>query len=106
MTRLAAAAVLVCCLQGCAPQHYMFIQAEQLTLVLQAPEAKQVRFASSLDEYYLHTPAKNKDGKWIVKVPSQREFQYFYMVDGELFLPECRFKQADDFGTFNCRYLP
>ena len=54
MTRLAAAAVLVCCLQGCAPQHYMFIQAEQLTLVLQAPEAKQVRFASSLVVFYIY----------------------------------------------------
>lgn len=106
MRRLALTGALLCGLQGCAPQHYVIVQAEQVTLVLQAPRAKHVQFASSLDQYNLHTPTQCTAGKWTIMMPSQHEFQYFYMVDGKPFHPECPFKEADDFGTFNCRYLP
>lgn len=106
MIRLAAAGLLLCGVLGCAPIHYTVIEADQVTLVLQAPEASQVSFVSSLDEYNLHATSKNNEGKWLMTMPAQQEFQYFYLVDGKFFLPDCQFKEADDFGTFNCRYLP
>lgn len=92
--------------QGCAPQHYVTIQANTVNLYLQAPQAENVQFASSADQYTLRKATKNQDGAWLINGLVNQEFQYFYLVDGQLFIPDCRFKQNDDFGTTNCRYLP
>jgi hypothetical protein len=92
--------------QGCAPQHYTTIQANTVNLYLQAPQATNVQFASSEDRYTLREATKNQDGTWMINGLANREFQYFYLVDGKLLLPDCRFRQSDDFGTTNCRYLP
>jgi hypothetical protein len=34
------------------------------------------------------------------------QFSYFYLVDGEVFLPECTLTESDDFGSRNCVYAP
>ena len=94
------------CLFGCAPRHYVTIQADSVTLYLQAPQAMNVKFASSADQYTRHEATRDRDGFWSVKSPTNMEFQYFYLVDGKFFIPDCRFRQSDDFGTTNCRYLP
>jgi hypothetical protein len=93
-------------LQGCAPQHHTIVLVEKVTLFLNAPQAKQVQFASSVDQYVVHEATKNPEGIWVTTELANQEFQYFYLVDGKPFTPECRFRQSDDFGTTNCRYLP
>ena len=30
----------------------------------------------------------------------------FYIVDGAVYLPQCRLKEQDDFGSANCLYIP
>lgn len=91
---------------GCAPRHTVIILDKSVTLVLQAPEALVVQFASSADQYSLRPAKKDTQGNWVVAGLGNQEFQYFYLVDGKVFLPDCRYRQADDFGAANCRYLP
>jgi len=75
-------------------------------LYLKRPDATIVAFASSLDGYQLHQAEKRDSSTWKVTVPAYREFTYFYIVDGALFLPSCEFKEKDDFGATNCIYIP
>lgn len=106
MIRLLAIGVVIGSLQGCAPQQLTIVQADTVTLFLNAPQAKQVQLVSSADHYTAHDATKNPDGHWVVTDLANQEFQFFYLVDGKPFIPECRFRQSDDFGTTNCRYLP
>lgn len=106
MIRLLFPLLLACSAWGCTRQHYVIIEAETLTLYLQAPQAATVRFASSVDQFALHAAVRKGDGSWVISGLANKEFQYFYLVDGKVVLPECRFQQNDDFGTANCRYLP
>jgi hypothetical protein len=106
MSRLLAIGILIGSLQGCAPQHLIIVQADKVTLLLNAPQAKQVQFASSTDHYTAHDATKDPEGHWVVTELANQEFQYFYLIDGKSFIPDCRFRQHDDFGTTNCRYLP
>lgn len=107
MIRVSAAIFLVCGLLGCtARTHYVTIEAQTVTLYLQAPQASRVQFASSIDTFVLHEATRSNDGSWWVAGLGNREFRYFYLVDGKVFLPDCRFREADDFGSANCRYLP
>jgi len=98
--------LLAACVQGCAARHQATVQADTVVLSLHAPQAARVQFASSEDRYAVHEARRNPDGVWIVAGLPNREFQYFYLVDGKMFIPDCRFRQHDDFGTSNCRYLP
>jgi hypothetical protein len=70
------------------------------------PDAKIVQFASSVDNYHVHDILKSEPGFWEVSIPRQLEFKYFYIVDGVTYIPDCRFKEQDDFGKQNCIYLP
>ena len=106
MNRGLVPVVLAVLLGGCAPRHHATLQDGTLTLHLRAPEAATVQFASSLDDYALHQATRQADGSWTVAGLPNREFQYFYLVDGTPRTPDCRFRQHDDFGTSNCRYLP
>ena len=106
MIRLLLPLLLVCSVWGCTRQHYVIVEANSLTLYLQAPQATRVQFASSLDRFVLHEAVNTGNGSWVISGLAPKEFQYFYLVDGKAMLPECRFLQHDDFGTANCRYLP
>jgi hypothetical protein len=77
-----------------------------VTLTLRAPSTKNVQFASSLDSFAVHEVRQDSDSKWVVLLPSDIQFSYFYLVDGEVFLPECTFTEPDDFGAHNCVYVP
>lgn len=85
---------------GCST-HYYRIKADKLEIYLEKPGARKVIFACSLDDFKPHE-ASNLDGCWVVTVHRQDQFRYFYMIDGELFLPPCRLKEKDDFGSENC----
>ena len=95
-----ATCLLVLCL-GCA-DHYYKRQEDGVRIYLKLPEAQQVFFLSSLDRYE-QLEAKKIDTKtWEILVYPGSEFKYFYIVDGELFLPTCPLRETDDFGSENC----
>ena len=92
-------------LSGCA-SHYYRIEADMLHLYLKNPEANKIYFSCSLDRFELR-PARKIDSKtWMVSLPADREFTYFYIADEEIFLPACRFTELDDFGSRNCIFIP
>lgn len=91
---------------ACAPRHTAVLQKNLVVLTLRAPEAVRVQFASSLDRFTVHRVIRNTQGHWVVTGLPNREFRYFYLVDGKVLLPECRYRVSDDFGSENCRYLP
>lgn len=99
--------LMVCILAlttGCAA-HYYQVQGDMLALYLDRPEAQEVIFACSLDGFEPHE-ARKEDGRWVVSVPCQFQFRYYYVMDGELFLPPCELKENDDFGSENCIFNP
>lgn len=69
---------------------------------LKIPDAKIVYFASSLDDFKLRQMQKIDKHTWAVVVPAGFEFKYFYVVDGDVYLPGCKLKAKDDFGSENC----
>ena len=92
---------------GCAgSNHYYKEVEEQLHIYLKYPEAEKVHFFSSLDQFQPHEALKNEKGVWDISVPSGQEITYFYIVDGEIFTPECELMAIDDLGGKNCIYLP
>ena len=90
---------------GCAA-HYSRLNADSVTLYLRAPGAGIVKLATSMDEFVLHRAQKIDADTWAVTVPAKRQFRYFYMVDGRVYLPDCRLKETDDFGNENCIFAP
>ena len=102
---LALAGLLFLCF-GCAGHHYTSESRESVSLYLRLPDAVDVQFASSIDKYQLHNAHKNRLGFWEISMPLTPESTYFYVVDGSVYMPDCRFKEIDDFGSGNCLYLP
>ncbi len=97
--------ILLLLLAGCA-QHYYRVNNGQVHLYLKAPEAESVYFISSLDGFRPHAISKTPRGKWGVSLPAAREFRYFYLVDGHVYHPPCKYREGDDFGAFNCIFSP
>jgi hypothetical protein len=91
---------------GCAATHYHERKSDRVTFYLKAPEARGVAFASSLDSYNPHKASKISGSRWAVTVAANSEFRYFYLVDGAVHVPECKFYERDDFGSRNCIYVP
>lgn len=98
--------VVTFCLAGCAGTHYHERQSERVTFYLRAPGAEKVEFVSSLDAYNAHRASKLSGSRWAVTVVPTSEFRYFYIVDGVVYVPECKFYEKDDFGSRNCVYVP
>jgi hypothetical protein len=93
-------------LAGCAAAHYYERHSDRVTFYLKAPAARGVAFASSLDDYRIHRAERAGSTRWKVTVASNAEFSYFYIVDGAIYVPECKFYEKDDFGSRNCIYVP
>ena len=93
-------------LAGCAATHYYKLQSDRVTFYLNAPGAKGVVFASSLDAYSPHLASNVGGSRWVVSAAAGSEFRYFYIVDGAVYIPECKFYEQDDFGSRNCVYVP
>jgi hypothetical protein len=90
---------------ACA-HHSLEVNGDSAAITLQAPGAKEVLFASSLDGYELHPAEKQGFTRWVVKAPSGIPFSYFYVIDGKVFVPDCKLAESDDFGSRNCVYVP
>jgi uncharacterized protein YmfQ (DUF2313 family) len=104
--RILQLAVVAFCLAGCAATHYYERQSDRVTFYLRVPGARGVAFASSLDAYSPHLASREDGFRWVVTVAANSEFRYFYIVDGAVHVPECKFYEKDDFGSRNCVYLP
>ncbi len=98
--------LLLIWLAGCTATHTVRKDDEGVTLALDLGGAREVLFASSLDGFTVHKARKGNDGAWLVRDLDDREFRYFYIVDGKSYVPECRFMEKDDFGLMNCIYQP
>jgi hypothetical protein len=97
-------ALLAGVVYGCSP-HYYRCTENGVAFFLRQPDAKQVILYASLDGFAAHV-TENKDGLWVFTLPSDREFCYFYEIDGEIYTPWCRQTEDDDFGLQNCIYVP
>jgi hypothetical protein len=86
--------------------HYLRVENEKTHLFLKAPHAQRVMFASSLDRFQWHDAQRVKRQTWQITIPRDIPQAYVYRVDDQLFLPDCRFKEQDDFGSENCLYIP
>jgi len=93
--------ILMMSLTGCS-SHFFRVKDDTLHIYLKKPEADFVLFAYSIDGYELHTAERIDSKTWLSAVPTNSGFSYFYLVDGAVFLPECRLKEKDDFGSENC----
>ena len=91
-------------LYGCST-HYYRADEYGVTLHLREHKTASVILFTSVDGF-IPNAAERVGGSWVNRIPSNREFSYFYKVDGKLMLPDCRFKERDDFGSENCIYMP
>jgi hypothetical protein len=82
------------------------VEADRLTLRIKLPRAQTVAFAYSLDGFQIQPAHKVEKQTWEVQKPATRPFKYFFLVDGSAYLPDCRWKEIDDFGSHNCLFLP
>jgi hypothetical protein len=92
-------------LSGCA-SHYYKVNNNNVYIYLNEPSAKEVYLLSSLDQFKHHEAMKNENGVWEVMLPSGMEFRYFFIVDGNVYIPTCDQKESDDFGSENCVFVP
>lgn len=97
--------MLTLCLSGCAPSHFVDKKDGFLTFVLHHEAANRVQFASSADYFILHDAQQKRAGVWRIDVSARPELKYFYVVDGQTYIPECGLKEKDDFGSENCIFL-
>jgi hypothetical protein len=91
---------------GCTSHHFFTKNSGKLVLYLNAPEANEVLFASSVDNFRAHKAGRTSEGLWITGDLVDREFRYFYIVDGKTYTPDCQYREKDDFGAINCIYQP
>jgi hypothetical protein len=106
MKRLITATLfLTMSLMGCT-SHFYQVKGNLTHIYLEKSEAHAVSFASSEDGYQLHQAEKIDSKTWLVTMPAGLEFAYFYIIDGIAYVPSCRFKEKDDFGSENCIFIP
>ena len=103
--RLLLLCLLGAILSGCAGFSVQEQAPGAVTFMLRNGQAREVALATSLDQYRPHSVEKNQFGLWQVSVPARATFSYFYLVDGAVYLPDCEFRETDDFGFENCLYL-
>ena len=106
MRRFLSGILLVLCTGCAAPSHFGGGKSGEVTLYLEAPDARSVVFLSSRDNYRRHALDRDADGLWVKRGLADEEFRYFYLVDGTVHIPDCRYREADDFGQVNCIHLP
>ena len=88
---------------GCAG-HFYREEAGRVQIYLRNSRASAVHFVSSLDGFEPHPIAKTNSDTWRITLPKSGEFRYFYLVDGKIHLPDCPYREMDDFGSYNCLY--
>ena len=98
--------VLILVLSACS-RHFARHDDGLVRVTIFKPKATAVEFACSLDGYQYHPTTPQWPFRWQAVVPAaQQEFKYFFLVDGEIYLPSCWFKENDDFGSQICIFVP
>jgi len=97
------AAVLVA--GGCTA-HYHVVNNGRIEMYLTAPQAQSVVLVIAGDPFQKIQALRDASGTWKVTLNQSGEFKYFYMMDNKAYLPECRLKEHDDFGSDNCVFSP
>ena len=97
--------LMILTLAACS-NHYLRVEDEQAHLFLKAPHAQRVMFASSLDHFQWRSAERTGGQTWQITIPRDIPQAYIYLVDDHVFLPDCRFREQDDFGSENCLYIP
>ncbi len=92
-------------LSGCAA-HYQKSNGDQVALYLRAPAARTVLLVVTEDTLRSIPAVRTISGNWKNTLKRKRGFNYFYLVDGKPYVPDCVFKEKDDFGGYNCVYSP
>jgi len=90
---------------GCTA-HYQVIDNGHVEMYLTAPQAKSVVLVISGDQFEEVQALRDDSGRWKVTLNRLNEFKYFYLVDGRAYLPDCPFRENDDFGSNNCIFSP
>jgi len=90
---------------GCAA-HYHVINSGHVEMYLSAPQAQSVVLVVSSDPFQQVQALQEDSGMWKVTLNRPSEFKYFYIVDGKTYLPDCRLREKDDFGSNNCVFSP
>ncbi len=98
--------ILLIFLAGCTPPHFIARKSGGVSVYLDAPQASKVIFVSSADGFREHSASRDSKGLWSIENLADREFHYFFIVDGRIYVPDCRYKENDDFGARNCIYQP
>jgi hypothetical protein len=102
LARLLTVAFLI---TGCGGHSYNR-EGDRVRLRLRDGLAREVLFSSSLEGFGLKRAQKTDETTWEVTVPNRGAFSYFYIVDGKVHLPDCTYREKDDFGAYNCLYRP
>ena len=92
-------------LGGCAT-HSQKIKGDQVYLYLKDTRSQTAFFASSLDGFQRHPLIRHTQKTWAVNLSAEQEFTYFYILDGQPFIPDCPYKEKDDYGSENCIFVP
>lgn len=90
---------------GCTIRHYE-VKNEQLHVYLKNSKAEEVYMLCSMDEYKPRQAINTGSGIWETVLSPHMEFNYFFLVDGKVFIPDSEFREKDDFGAENCVYIP
>ena len=90
---------------ACAEKHYCKLNGNEVAFYYKDPEAQEVLFATSHDNYKFLAARETRKHLWEVSVPAENGFTYFYVVDGVITLPNCPYTENDDFGSKNCIYI-
>lgn len=90
-------------LVGCTSHHYR-IDDGFVSFYLESNDAKTVEFRCSADDFRTHEARRISRKTWEIRVPADRDFSYFYLVDGKVHVPSCPLKEKDDFGQENCLF--
>ncbi len=89
---------------GCA-SHFYRTDEDSVVLHLRIQNTDSVILFTSADGF-LPNAAERRGDTWVNRIPSNRQFSYFYKLNGEIYTPDCPFKEVDDFGSENCIYVP
>lgn len=88
---------------GC-PSHYFHNDDDTVRFYLKAPKAKHVELMASFNGFAPLHAQRAGNGAWMVAVPNDHSFAYFYRIDGQVSVPDCDVREQDDFGRFNCLF--
>jgi hypothetical protein len=90
---------------GCSG-HYRTIDNTHVDFYLRSPAAKSVSIVVSGDGFQKIPASRDRLGTWRVTLNREAEIRYFFLVDGEVHVPECDLRERDDFGAENCVFSP